>query len=345
MDARRSKYRWLIGFIALIVLFVQGCSLLPKEEVEEVPVLLKPPESRLVTYEVREGYIAEVIRSTGRVAAVNEASLYFTRTDRLKKLYVETGDEVKKGQILAELETGDLRYRLERAKLDLQQEELRWQKISNLIGIEVNEVDAQIAKLNLEKAKLEVQHLSEQLENSVLRAPFDGVIVSVNQRERDLVEGYETVLRMADPSELEIRVELSYNTDRNKLVRGQKVQINIDRDQWVEGYIYQIGSTNDDPSLARNQYTLDQPVVKIRPTDPNTELEFDSLVRVVIVVQEEPNALLVPNAAIRRYMGRTYVRVLDGDVRKEVDVVTGIEGETETQIIKGLKKGDIVIAK
>lgn len=345
MDLRSSKYRWLVPLVILMIMFLQGCSLLPKEEVEEVPVLLKPPETRLVTYEVEEGPIAEVIRSTGRVAAVNEASLYFTRTDRLKKLYVETGDEVKQGQILAELETGDLRYRLERAKLDLQQEELRWQKISRLIGVEINEVDARIAKLDLEKARLEVQHLSEQLENSVLRAPFDGVIVSVNQQERELVEGYETVLRMADPSELEIRVELSYNTDRNKLVRGQKVQINIDRDEWVEGYIYQIGSLNDDPSLGSSQYTLDQPVVKIRPTDPNVPLEFDSLLRVVIVVREEPNALLVPNAAIRKYMGRTYVRVLDGDVRKEVDVVTGIEGETETQIVKGLKKGQIVIGK
>ncbi len=334
-----------LAIIFSFLMLLTGCSLLPKEEVEEVPVLLKPPEARLVTYEVTKGDISEVVRSLGRVAAVNEAQLYFPRTERIKKIYVAPGDEIQPGQVLAELETGDLRYRLEKAKLTLAQEELRWKRTQSLAGIEINRVDSQIAAIELDKARLEVEHLSQELEASLLKAPFAGVVVSVDRRERELVEGYETVMKVADPNELEIQVELSYSTDRNKLVRGQLVRVNTERDTWVEGHIYQITTGDDDPSSSRSNYSAQAPVIKIRLNDPSIPLEFDSLLRVVIVIREEQDAVLVPNAAIRSYMGRKYVRVLDGDVRKEVDIVTGIEGETESQVIKGLEEGQIVVGK
>ncbi|NLV92129.1 MAG: efflux RND transporter periplasmic adaptor subunit [Firmicutes bacterium] len=328
-----------------LLLMGSGCALLPEEKVDEVPVLLRPPETRLVTYEVIVGPIADQIRALGRVAAVKEAQLYFPRTERLKHVHVAPGETITEGQCLAELETGDLRYRLQRAQLALAQEELRWKRVENLVGIEINEIDYGIAQLELKKAQLEVDHLTRQLEASMLRAPFSGVVVSVDRRERELVEGYETVMTIADPSELEIQVELSYTSDVSKLVRGQKVLVNLGREEWVTGHIYQISTRQDDPSYARTSYQSAPFVIKIRLDDPRITLDFDSLVRVVIVIEEEPEAILVPNAAIRSYMGRKYVRVLEGDVRKEVDIVTGIEGETETQVLKGLKPGDIVIGK
>ena len=157
-------------------------------------------------------------------------------------------ETITEGQCLAELETGDLRYRLQRAQLALAQEELRWKRVENLVGIEINEIDYGIAQLELKKAQLEVDHLTRQLEASMLRAPFSGVVVSVDRREREVVEGYETVMTIADPSELVIQLELSYTSDFSKLVRGQKVLVNLGREEWVTGHIYQISTRQDDPS-------------------------------------------------------------------------------------------------
>ena len=75
-----------------LLLMGSGCALLPEEKVDEVPVLLRPPETRLVTYEVIVGPIADQIRALGRVAAVKEAQLYFPRTERLKHVHVAPGD-------------------------------------------------------------------------------------------------------------------------------------------------------------------------------------------------------------------------------------------------------------
>ena len=86
-------------------------------------------------------------------------------------------------------------------------------------------------------------------------------------------------------------------------------------------------------------------MVHIRLEDPAIDLEFDSLVRVVILLEEAEDALLVPKSVVRNYMGRKFVRVLEGDSRREVDVVVGIEGDTHVQILKGLEEGQIVIGR
>ena len=83
-------------------------------------------------------------------------------------------------------------------------------------------------------------------------------------------------------------------------------------------------------------------MIKIRLTIPIT-LDFDSLVRVVIVIEEDRGN---SRSQCRdcSYMGRKYVRVLRVMfVRKWISLQES--KETETQVLKGLKPGDIVIGK
>ncbi len=334
--------RQLVVLSALMLLTMgAGCSLLPAEEVDAPPPLLAPPEARTITYKVERGYIADELRTLGRVAAVREATLYFRRSGRIRQLLVEPGDVIEKGQVLARLETGDLEHRLKLAQVDLELADMEYQRVKSLLGLEVSPYEMKMKELARQKAVLEVERLEEELEASTIRAPFDGRVVTVYNRERDAVDAYRTVVKVADPVELEIQVSLPYSADVNKLVRGQKVLINISGETWVDGYIHQIATADE-----RSTSSFDnQPVVHIRLEDPAVKLEFDSLVRVVILLEEAEDALLVPKSVVRNYMGRRFVRVLEGDSRREVDVVVGIEGDTHVQILKGLEEGQIVIGR
>ncbi|NLJ25638.1 MAG: efflux RND transporter periplasmic adaptor subunit [Firmicutes bacterium] len=337
----QQKRQLLVVFLAmLLVTLGAGCSLLPEERVDAPPPLLSPPEVRTVTYPVERGYIANELRTLGRVAAVRESTLYFRRSGRMRELLVEPGDAISENQILARLETGDLEHRLRLAKIDLERVEMQYQGVKSLLGLEVSPYELKLKELEKEKAALEVERLEAEMEASTIRAPFDGRVVSIYARERDAVEAYKTVLKVADPVELEVQVTLPYGTDSNKLVRGQKVLVNVTGETWVDGHIHQIAMSEEGTSSFDNK-----PVVQIRLEDPNIPLEFDSLVKVTILIEEADNALLVPKAAVRNYMGRKFVRVLDGDARREVDVVVGIEGDTHVQILKGLEEGQTVIGK
>ncbi|NLY52377.1 MAG: efflux RND transporter periplasmic adaptor subunit [Firmicutes bacterium] len=333
------KRQLLLVSALVLVTMGAGCSLLPAEQVDAPPPLLSPPEARTITYTVERGYIADELRTLGRVAAVRESTLYFRRSGRIRQLLVEPGDAVEKGQVLARLETGDLEHRLKLAQVDLELAEMEFQRVKSLLGLEVSPYEMKMKELVKQKAVLEVERLEEELEASTIRAPFDGRVVSVYARERDAAEAYRTVVKVADPVELEIQVSLPYSADVNKLVRGQKVLVNITGERWADGYIHQIAISDEGSTLDN------QPVVHIRLEDPAIDLEFDSLVRVVILLEEAEDALLVPKSVVRNYMGRKFVRVLEGDSRREVDVVVGIEGDTHVQILKGLEEGQIVIGR
>ena len=338
MQHRRQLY---VGFLAIIVVVMgAGCALLPEERVDAPPALLSPPEVRTVTYTVERGYIADELRTLGRVAAVRESTLYFRRSGRIKELLVQAGDPVKENQILAKLETGDLEHRLQLSKLDQKRVDMEFGRYKSLLGLEISPYDLKLKQLDKDRAALEVERLEAELESSTIRAPFGGRIVTVYSRERDAVEAYKTVIKIADPVELEIQVSLPYGADVNKLVRGQKVLVNVTGETWVDGHIHQITMSEDGASSFDNK-----PIVQIRLEDPEIPLEFDSLVRVTILLEEAEDALLVTKAAVRNYMGRKFVRVLDGDARREVDVVVGIEGDTHVQILKGLEENQTVIGK
>ena len=338
MQHRRQLY---VGFLAIIVVVMgAGCALLPEERVDAPPALLSPPEVRTVTYTVERGYIADELRTLGRVAAVRESTLYFRRSGRIKELLVQAGDPIKENQILAKLETGDLEHRLQLSKLDQKRVDMEFGRYKSLLGLEISPYDLKLKQLDKDKAALEVERLEAELEASTIRAPFGGRIVTVYSRERDAVEAYKTVIKIADPVELEIQVSLPYGADVNKLVRGQKVLVNVTGETWVDGHIHQITMSEDGASSFDNK-----PIVQIRLEDPEIPLEFDSLVRVTILLEEAEDALLVTKAAVRNYMGRKFVRVLDGDARREVDVVVGIEGDTHVQILKGLEENQTVIGK
>lgn len=338
---RRLGWPVMAGMLCL-ALVTTGCSVLPKEEIDDAPVLVEPPPERTVTFEVERGRIAEEIRGLGRVAAVNEAELYFTLAGRIQTIAVKTGDFVRKGQVLAKLETGDLEYQLDLAKLDYNANKLRYEQSLRLAEINqtLNDPNLKNLELNMEKDRVRVEYLQGRLDASTIRAPFDGRVESVRSTEGQLIKEYDTLFRLADPSELQVQIEISNQSLLSRVVPGQKVRVQVRRGQWVEGQVFQVPSITD--TLAPG---VPDRRVRVKLNDTGIRLNFDDLVESVIIVREKEDALIVPNAAIREFFGRAFVRVLEGSARREVDVELGIRGQTHTEILSGLTEGQVVIGK
>src|SRR5690606_28552039 len=74
-------------------------------------------------------------------------------------------------------------------------------------------------------------------------------------------------------------------------------------------------------------------------------LNLGDLLSTRIIVREKEDALVIPRAALREFMGRRYVRLLDGDARREVDVEVGIVSPTEVEILDGISEGDLIIGQ
>ena len=189
--------------LLVLLLGLTGCSLFPKEEEYVLPVLEDPPPSRIVTYEVERGFIAEEIRGLGRVAPVLETQLYFTRPGRIKTMDVRLQQQVEEGTILAQLDD-DLEHQLKLAKISLEEARLRLERMEELGLIEgrKDSPDLHMQRLAVEREQVKHDYLVEQINQATIRAPYDGVIVRTYTQAGLTVKEYEPVLTIADPSEL-----------------------------------------------------------------------------------------------------------------------------------------------
>jgi len=330
-----SKFARSAVLFCVVALAATGCSLLPEERVEELPTLIEPPPSRAVTYPVERATIVEEIRGLARVAPTLETNMYFKESGRLALLNVEPGQRVTEGEILAQLETGTLTHELEVAKVDQQMAEIRLASVRT----GGTPVEVRLQELNVEKSRLEVEHFTQRLEDATIRAPHDGIVQSVRVQVGQLVPEYQTALVVADPEASELQVEMRRTDEVNKLARGQRALVEVRRDNWQPAELVQI--------TQRDERGVIVYVVHLELEDglDGSGLRLGDLVSVRLLVQEKENALVIPRAALREFMGRRYVRVLDGDARREVDVEVGIVTPTEVEILRGISEGDLVIGQ
>lgn len=322
-----------------------GCGLLPRE-VESLPPPIEPPQKSVKeVYEVRRGAVAERVPLRAMVAPANEATLFFKQGGRLRRLHVRAGDTVEEGQLLAELETGDLETSIQLAEINLEKLQVRLSQAQEKAQFKggPDEHDLAILELDRKAAELNLDLLRRRLSESRLVAPFGGDITSATGFPGDNIQGFQPLVTVSDPTVLEIRAEVD-DVTLSKLSAGQRVQITFPDigEQVLEGTLVQIPDPFRDPPPPQGRGRI----VKFSLADsPPQPLRQGMTGRAHVVLQAKPDVLVLPNSAIRSYAGRTYVLIMDGTSRREVDIAVGIVGETETEIVKGLKEGQQVIGR
>ncbi|HET90015.1 MAG TPA: HlyD family efflux transporter periplasmic adaptor subunit [Chloroflexi bacterium] len=184
-----------------------------------------------------------------------------------------------------------------------------------------------------------VRQLEAQVAEHQIVAPFDGVVLAVAATPGDSISAYQTVLVVGDPSELELRADLSADQVRDLAVGlaatlapagypGQTFQGQVR--QLPYGWGGDVEETDRATHIAFDAAGLD--------------LEVGALVRVTIVLEEKDGVLWLPPTLLQTFRGRTFVILQEPDgTQRRVDVVTGIEGDERVEIVSGLEEGQVVI--
>jgi HlyD family secretion protein len=197
-----------IGIIVLVVLVVLGGIWIYQREFNASAESAEP-QGRIVT--VRRGTIEATVNATGVIQPERQAVLTFKNAGRLEALYVEAGESVIENQILAQLETEDLRLQVRQAEIALRIAEHQ----AHLTQSEPTEEDLATAKANLEAARENLSRLSKGATESQLAAAKASLESAQAQYDR-LVEG---------PSEDEIRrAKLAIDQAKNSLWGAQNAR-------------------------------------------------------------------------------------------------------------------------
>lgn len=352
--SRRGKTA-LVLLLASSLAAASGCSLLPKEaEEEQLPAITPPKLSAKPEYEVKTTTLETKLRGVGRLMSTKEETLYFTQeeTRRLKDIYVKAGDMVTAGQLIAELDVSTLESDLRQKRLQQRSEELRMIEILRKNDGSASAEEIEQAKIQFELKREELVKLEESIAKAKLTAPFSGTIVSVPVKKGDSIQSYAEIAVLADLTALTVAAELTAD-DLKKTAIGMEVIVDINAAGQHKGKVSQLPVPKEQNNQGQN------PGQGQRPQQDSIEnyllVELDEFpqglsrgtpLSISIIAQRKENVVVIPNAALRTYSGRSYVQVAEPDgSKREVDVEIGQQTSTEVEIVKGLTPGQKVVGR
>ncbi len=308
-----------------------------------------------------------VLTASGYVVAQRKASVASKATGRLIYLGVVEGDAVKKGQIIARLEDNDIKAQLSQAKAnllfnqaDLQDAKNNFERQKRLYEtgattkVELDAADARYKRVlaSIDVAKAQVEAAEVNLENTLIRAPFDGTVLTKNADVGEIVSplgasstSRAAVVTMADMSSLQVEADVS-ESNIQRIKAGQDCEISLDAypDVRYPGYVAKIVPTAD-----RSKATV---LVKIafKKYDKKVLPEMSAKVLFLSTAIEEKSLnekpmLVVPFTAVVKKNGKSFVYKIKDNTAEEVEVKTGREAGSYTEILSGVYEGDKVIEK
>jgi multidrug efflux pump subunit AcrA (membrane-fusion protein) len=197
---------------------------------------------------------------------------------------------------------------------------------------------------DVNKAQLAVTKLQAAVADAQIVAPFDGQVqVGAILSEGMAVDAYRFVATVSDLTALEVRVDTLPSASLSQLAEGMPATVLLVGRPGVELKAHirrlpasgQLASGDQDKSLH----------IALENSSVSVGYQLGDLTRVALVLEQKPDVLWLPPAAIRTFEGRRFVVVQESGGQRRADIKVGIEGDDRVEIISGLTEGQIVVGQ
>lgn len=280
----------------------------------------------------RRDLVAQV-EGSGRIAARRSVDVVSSVIGKVLEVAVEEGQRVERGQLMLRIDPAERKALLERAKAavasatarqeqasaELKQADLELERVRGLIerGLastqdlekaetarEVNRARLASSEQDVRDARATVEHATEELERTVIRADIPGVVVrlAVEEGENvlagDLYNRGSSIVTIADLSEMEAQI-LVDETEVVHVHAGQSAKVEVDAfpDRKLAGKVFEVGNSAYDAGTLGSQEAKDFRVRILLDDVPET-LRPGLSARAEIVTDTRDKALAVPIEAL-----------------------------------------------
>lgn len=343
--------------------------------------LQSQPKTTYLTETAKYSDIQQTVVATGTVRSSNRVEVGARVSGKVEKILVKLGQKVKKGELIAELDsiTQENTLNSTQAQLAAYKAQLvaaqtayrvansNFQRIAKLYKRKASSLDDyENAQNNLDSAKANVEQIQAQIKQSEIEvntaatnlnytkitSPIDGTVISIPVSVGQTVNANQTtptIIQVADLDTMLIKPEISEG-DITKIKPGMKVQFTTlaEPDE-----IYQAEIASVDPALTTltdNEYSesvSDTNAIyyyaNVLVPNPEHKLQIGMTTQNTIITAQKQHVLVVPTLAIQKRNGQNSVQILDGDKVVEKVVQIGLHDDINTEILSGLNEGDNVI--
>ncbi|PLX01375.1 MAG: efflux RND transporter periplasmic adaptor subunit [Marinilabiliales bacterium] len=340
---KRQTYTTLFFLIAIII---TSCNTnTEKEDVQTAPAKKRTIVSSVIATGIVKPQTGSEVKVGSRISGI------------VDKLYVNVGDTVKKGDLLAKLEEMELLAEYNQALANLEntttvlkyaqieqdrQKELYSKNFTSRQNYDNAVKDYELAITRQKQAQANVDYAKVQLDYTNIIAPTNGVVASIATQEGETVAAMfaaPTFVTIIDLDRLEVRAYVD-ETDISAISNGQKVQFSVDTyaDVKFQGLVKTIYPKAEVIDNVVNYITI------IEITNNFGKLLRPEMTTTVDIITDSiPNALTVPNKAITKDNGANVVYIYDGSEMIKKKVSLGKRGKLYTQIKSGIRENDKVV--
>jgi RND family efflux transporter MFP subunit len=355
----KKKTTIIISLLAAVIIAFIGYSILS-------PLFSREIKVNLVEVSLQSPAQTDaVFTASGYVVAQRKAAVASKGTGRLIYLGVVEGDKVKKDEIIARLEDSDVKAQLAEAKANLQLQKAglidaknNYNRQKALIKTgSTTPADLDAAQANYEKtlasielAKAQVQAAEVAVENTIIRAPFDGTVLTKNADVGEIVaplaasvNSKGAVVTIADMSSLQVEADVS-ESNIERITPQQDCEITLDAypSHSYPGYVSKIVPTAD-----RTKATV---MVKVGFRHYDKRVLPEMSAKVLFLSKETKESqksqqpvLVVPSTAVVTRNGGKVVFTVRNNTASKIPVTTGQQFNSYIEIKSGLKNGDQII--
>ena len=350
------KNQWISmwGVCVVIGLLLISCQ---SQEQQETTVEQTFGAAQVKVIKVIEQKISERLQYTGLIEAHKKIVLNPDVGGKIARIYVEEGDRVKKGQVLAELDTRAIQLQVEQAEAQLAVTEAnyndaknnleRWERLRKENAVSEQQYEQiklahEAAESQRQQARAVVNLAKYNLDVSIMEAPFDGIIASKNAEVGDVVNpmmgGFGAasgVLTLMDFSKMKIDIEVSHN-DVVRIVKGQAASLHVSvyPEKTFEGRVTVVNMAADPLSKKFG--------VEVQLSNPGLLLKPNTYGDVSLEITSHEDALVIPQQAL---LEDRFVILVQDDKAVYREVVIGLQNSTQLEVLKGLQPGDLVVVE
>lgn len=207
-----------------------------------------------------------------------------------------------------------------------------------LAGPTASEIEA--AEANITQAENQLERAETTFTRTILQTPIAGVVTALNVEEGAVIAPGVTVVTVTDVSALGLTVQVD-EIDIGLVEVGLPVRVEFDGlpDLLFPATVARVAPLGT-PSGGIVSYDVE---ITLDGNDPRVRVGMTA--EATIVIEEQPDVLVVPNLYVRRERStdQAFVNVLrDDNTLEEVEVTLGMQGRDSSEVIAGLEEGDLV---
>jgi len=364
-----SKYQF-IGFTLLSALLIAGCSSDSQNGQQmgggNFPGMGGGSATSVEVIPVERGSISDQVRAFGSVRPQDVVSVTPQVSNRVTRIHADLGDTVQVGQLLAKIYDVPFRDAYQQAQAQFRQNQtsfnrdstqfVRQEQLYESGSISSSEFEEARATFENSRAQLEAASASltqsrEDLENTEIRSPVNGVVLSRTIAEGDVATTGQAVFEVANLVGYETRLHLPMR-DWESVNIGQPVELRLSSG---EGLIARGTVSRISPQLSETT-GLGEVVVSL--TEVNPRLRQGMLAESRITLETRDNTIIIPRSALIERVD-TYIEpetntvelrrsysafIAEGDsIARQKELTLGLEQGERVEVLSGIEEGQSLI--